>query len=435
MNKFKSLILSIMLVASGVVLAQPPKPADKPTVPVLIKGGTIHVGNGQVFKGDILIATNGKIEAIYKDGSGAPTGLKEVNAVGKHVYPGFIGLSTTLGLQEAEAIRATRDFYEVGNLNPNVRALIAYNCESEVIPTVRYNGILTAQIEPQGGLVAGKSSVMNLDCWNWEDGVVKADEGLHINWPSSARVSNSPDDKDGPRRALERQKALEAIKQVLVEAKAYQASTPQVPNLKLEAMAGLYDSTLTCYIHAETRGQIVEAVQTLRQAGVKRLVVASISEAVHDAKAILKQFNIPVILNKVHRLPQYQDQDVDLPYRLPGILMKDGLTVALGYEGEHWQVRNLPFQAGTTAAYGLSKEEALMLITSNAAKILGVDKELGTLEAGKRATLFISEGDALDMRSSRLVAAFIDGRAIGLESRQTRLYEKYAKKLGQEPKY
>ena len=140
--------------------------------------------------------------------------------------------------------------------------------------------------------------------------------------------------------------------------------------------------------------------------------------------------NIPVLIDRSHRLPSSGDEDIHLPYKTAKNLIDKGVVVGIGIEGqmERMNSRNLPFYAGTYAAYGIDKEEALKLITSNTAKILGIDDKVGSLEVGKDATLFISEGDALDMRTNILTDAFIQGRKISLESHQTKLWKRYSNK-------
>ena len=145
---------------------------------------------------------------------------------------------------------------------------------------------------------------------------------------------------------------------------------------------------------------------------------------------ILKEHNIPVILNEAHSLPSIADDAVDQPYKTGAMLQKAGVLFAMCIEADHWQQRCLPFQAGTMAAYGLTKEEALSAITLNAAKILGIDQMTGSIEAGKDANIVISEGDILDMKSSRVSHAFIQGRMINLDNKHTQLFEKYKYKYG-----
>ena len=182
------------------------------------------------------------------------------------------------------------------------------------------------------------------------------------------------------------------------------------------------------YFHVNDERQIIDAVDF----GIANKLDMVLVGAYEASKTIdlLKKHNVPVLLQRVHSTPDNDDDDYDLPYKLANILTKAGITVGLEPSGdmERMNTRNLPFYAGTCAAYGLNKEKAVQLITLNTAKILGIDKTTGSLEVGKDATLFISEGDALEMRTNKLTNAFIQGRKISLESHQTALYKKYSKK-------
>jgi imidazolonepropionase-like amidohydrolase len=197
-------------------------------------------------------------------------------------------------------------------------------------------------------------------------------------------------------------------------------------------MKGIFDGSQTLFVHADEEKQIIDAVQLAKQFGIKNIVIVGGYQAYKTAD-LLKENNIGVLLRNTHDMPESDDQDVDLPYKMARILTNKGVLIGLENSGgmERMQTRNLPFLAGTCAAYGLDKEQALQLITSNTAKILGIDKQCGTLELGKDATLFISEGDALDMRTNKLTHAFIQGRTLNLETRQTQLYSKYKEKYNQ----
>jgi imidazolonepropionase-like amidohydrolase len=175
--------------------------------------------------------------------------------------------------------------------------------------------------------------------------------------------------------------------------------------------------------------EITDAIQFSQETGIQKIVLVHANEAYKIADLLVKN-NIPVIIERSHRTPDGDDADYDFPFRTAKMLVEKGITVAIGMEGsmERMSVRNLPFYAGTYASYGLDKEEALKLITSNTAKILGIDDKVGTLEVGKHATLFLSEGDALDMRTNKLTHAFIEGRKISLETHQTELWKRYSKK-------
>jgi imidazolonepropionase-like amidohydrolase len=417
------------VIFTGFVYSQNPSPAKDQDKPVLISNATVHIGNGLIITNGAVAFTKGKIVAVgevSKLGIDV-AGYDKIDAQGKDVYPGFIALNTILGLSEIEAARATNDYAEVGSLNPDVRAIIAYNTDSKVPATVRSNGVLLAQIVPQGGLISGQSSVVELDGWNWEDAAYKMDEGIHLNWPymSINRASATETDEVQRERI---QKNLNNLNDLFKNAKAYsQIKNPAEKNLKWESMRGLFDGSKKLYVHAYNVKEITAAVNFCKEYGVKMVLVGG-----NDAwrtTDLLKEQNIPVVLGRSHSLPIRDDEDIDMPYKLPVILQQAGINYCISIDG-FWQVRNISFNAGTPVAYGLTKEQALMAITNNAAKILGIDKQVGTIEAGKDATLFISDGDALDMRTSNLTQAFIRGKNINLDNIQKQLYKKYMDKYG-----
>ena len=400
--------------------------------------GIAHIGNDSVIQNSIIGIKAGKI-VLVADATTAkidPSGYDEViDASGKHIYPGFIAPNSTLGLTEIESVRATNDFRETGTTLPNVRSLIAYNTDSKIIPTVRTNGVLLAQITPRGGLVSGTSSVVVLDGWNWEDAAYKIDDGIHINWPTiqSRKYLDEDNIFPGP---FEKNKdyiqQTNLLKKLFADAKAYNENqTKEETNLRFEAMKGLYNGTQTLFIHSNTVKEMVEAINFVKENKITRVAIVGGKESwmITD---LLKQNNISVIVSRVHDLPTYPEDDVDLPYKLPYLLQKAGVLFCLNNEGdmEAPGARNLPFLAGTASAYGLTKEQALKSITLNAAKILGIDKTTGSIEQGKDATLFISTGDALDMKSNNVEKAFVKGNSIDLKNDQTELYEKYKKKYG-----
>ena len=397
-------------------------------------GGTVHVGNGQVIPNGVVMFTDGVITNVV-DGTLVRLNLTDVDVIdvsGKHVYPGIISPASTVGLQETGAVRATVDKQEIGVLNPNVRALIAYNTDSEIIPTIRNNGVLLTQAMPQGGTVSGSSSVMMADGWNWEDAALKKDDGIWLNWPTYfSREFNFEDFSTVIKKSDKREPAIAALRATFADAKAYAAMTNPTPvNLKLESMRGLFSGKQNLYIRADYGKDMIEAVTFAKDMGVKKFVLVGGEEA-NRAIPFLKENNVPVILSALHRLPNREDEDVDLPYRMPGILQNAGILVSLSYADEWWRTRNLPFQAGTAAGFGVAdREEALKMVTSNTAKILGIDNLVGTLEKGKQATLFVSAGDALDMRTNKVEHVFIQGRKVNLDDRHKRLYNTYKEKYG-----
>lgn len=426
----KKLLLFFLLTSQFAVFAQNPAPGKPQTRAVALVGGTIHVGNGQVIENGVLVFENGLIKTVgTAQTTFDRTTTDVVEVAGKHVYPGLIAAASTVGLSEIASVRATVDNAETGQINPNVRALVAYSADSEIIPTVRGNGVLVVQAAPTGGVITGQSSVFQLDGWNWEDAVLKADDGIWMDYPPL--FSRGGGGFDGPtalRKNDNRQPILTELERTFADARAYtELKNGGVPNLKLEAMRGLFDGTKALYINADYGRDIIEAVKFAQKSGVKRPVIVGGAQA-SQCLDFLKENNIPVILGGVHELPYRTDDDVDLPYKLPSILQKAGIQVVISYAGLSWRSRNLPFLAGTAAGFGLDKEEALKMITANAAQILGIADKVGTLETGKHATLLISKGDLLDMRTSVVERAWIQGRAVDLDDKQKRLYRKFSEK-------
>jgi len=405
-------------------------PANKESKSILIIGATAHIGNGTAIKNSAIGFANGKINYVGNSSSANRANYKIViNATGKDVYPGFIAPNTTLGLVEIEAVRATRDEEERGDMNPNIRSIIAYNAESKIVESMRPNGVLIAQVAPRGGLISGTSSIVQLDAWNWEDAILKEDDGVHINWPSSFRRSFRGPNAGKIRPNKNYGKAINQLDGFLKNARAYSKTKASEINLIFEAVKGLFNGDKRLFIHANNVKEISDAVKFATSHNIKKIIIVGGAEA-YKVSSLLKKNNIPVLLKRVHSLPTNGDQDIDLPFRMAKILTDAGILVGLQSAGqmERMNTRNLPFYAGTAVAYGLPYEQGVALITLNNAKILGMDKSIGSLEVGKDATLFISTGDALDMRTNNAEKAFIQGRDISLDSHQKILYRRYMKK-------
>ena len=423
-------ILAFQLVTNA-IFAQNQAAGSPQIKAIALTGATIHTATGQVIENGVIVFNKGIITAVGGVGTAYDiTNTETIDMKGKSIYPGLISPANELGLTEIDAVRSTNDMAEVGGINPHVRALIAYNTDSELIPTVRSNGILITQATPQGEIVAGTSSIMQMDGWNWEDAALKKDDGIHINWVgyfkrdfdfNTFSVSTKKNDK--------RDETLREVDKTFNDAIAYIQTKPVVSNVKMEAMRGLFDGSKILYISADYGKEIIEAIQFAKSKGVKKIVITGGEESLLAAD-FLKENNIPVILNATHRLPNSADDDTDISYKLPYLLAQKGILVGLGYIGLNWRTRNLPFLAGTVAGHGMDKEEALKLITANNAKILGIDKLVGTLEVGKHATLIVSAGDVLDMRTAKVEHAFIQGRKVDLDDKQKRLYRKYSEKYG-----
>jgi imidazolonepropionase-like amidohydrolase len=407
-------------------------PAAKQNKKTAIVGATVHVGNGQVIENGTVVFDNGKI--VYAgDAAAAPKAENTIDAKGKQVYPGLILPSSNLGLQEISGVRGSTDINEIGEFNPSVRSIAAYKAESVIINTLRLNGILLAHTIPGGQLIAGQSSVVQLDAWNFEDAAYKTDMGMHFYMPSLlsrgggrgfGRGFGGAPAGDPIKEALDK---IESVKAIFREAKAYhQKGADKQINLKLEATKGLFNRKQKLFVHCDQIKQMIVAIDFVKEFGFDVVLVgASESWQIAD---LLKANNIAVILTQEHSLPTTDDDDIDQPYKAASVLQKAGVLFCLNDDDPQNRGRNLMFNAGTAAAYGLGKEGALQAITLNAAKILGVADKTGTLEVGKDANIVISEGDILDMKSSIITDAFIQGRAVAITSKHKQLYERYKHK-------
>ncbi|MBO0935285.1 amidohydrolase family protein [Fibrella sp. HMF5335] len=430
----KHILIVLLCLSLTSAWAQNPAPAGPQQKAIALLGGTIHTGTGQVITNGYITFDKGVITGVGEASAmNRNTGdVQVIDVTGRHVYPGLISPASLVGLQEIASVRATVDSREVGVLNPNVRSLIAYDSDSDVIPTIRNNGILITQAMPIGGTVSGSSSIMHTDGWNWQDAVLRKDDGIWLNWPGYyARDFDMETFQSVVKKNDKRDEAIRAVQLVFAEAKAYaEGTTPATTNLKFESMRGLFTGKQNLYVRADYAKDIIEAVRFAKAAGVPNVVIVG-AEDVDKVTGFLKENSVPVILSPLHRLPNREDEPVDLPYRLPGILQKAGVMVGLSYSEEWWRTRNLPFLAGTAVGFGVSdREEALKMVTANTAKILGIDGQVGTLERGKQATLVVSKGDILDMRTNVIEQAFIQGRQLNLDDKHKRLYNKFKTKYG-----
>ncbi|MEE3172856.1 MAG: amidohydrolase family protein [Pseudomonadota bacterium] len=401
-----------------------PVPAADQSEPIAITGAVIHIGNGMIVNDGIITFDRGLITAVGVAGGGINlVDHALIDVEGRHVYPGFVLPNSTLGLIEVNSVRATSDVLEEGDINASVRSAIAYNTDSEIIPANRFNGILTAQVAPQGGLISGSSTVFKLDGWNWEDAMLAKDVGLHLHWPSY--VQRQRNSETGLFETVDNENyegQTQLLHSLFQDAQAYSG---QLLNLNLLAMQPLFNGVTKLFIHADEAKQIISAIRFARSYGIQDIVLVGGADALSVKDFLLAQ-NVPVIYERIHELPQREWQDVDMPFKTPFLLHDAGIKVGIGGGATSIdRQRNLPFFAGTAAAYGLNRETALAMITSVNAEILGVADRVGTLEVGKDATLFISEGDALDMRTSQVLGAYIQGRDIDLYGTQQQLYERF----------
>jgi len=425
-----SALLFLLLLANLNLLnvnAIVPTPAPDQIQPIAITGAIIHVGNGRVIGDGVITFNEGIITAVGSASDGINTRDHLVlNLQGQHIYPGFVLPNTVLGLEEVGSIRATQDVLEEGDINASVRSAIAYNTDSEMIPTQRFNGILTAQSTPQGGLISGSSSVFKLDGWNWEDAMLVEDAGMHMHWPSLKIRRRSPETGLFETTDNEDYEAQTQLLHSLFQ--AAQTYTGEPLNLNLGAIQPVINGSGKLFIHVDQAKEIISAIRFARSYGVEEIVLVGGAEAMQVVDFLTTQ-DIPIIYERVHELPMQAWHDVDAPFKTPFLLHDAGLKVGIGGGATSLdRQRNLPFFAGTAAAYGLDRETALSLVTLNSAEILGVADRVGSLEVGKDATLFISEGDALDMRTSQILGAYIQGRDIDLYGTQQELYERFREK-------
>lgn len=409
-----------------------PAPAQAQTI--ALTNATVHVGNGQVIENGMVLFSKGKIVDVRP--TAAIADVKVIDCKGKHIYPGLILSQSNLGLVEIGSVRATNDDTELGQMNPNIRSLVAYNTDSKVTNTLRNNGILLASVTPDGGILSGSSSVVQLDAWNWEDASYLPDHAMHFRMPSLmlrgggrggfGRFGGQQPAGDPVKRALDQ---IENVKVFLREAKAYyQEGTHEETNLKYEAVKGLFSKKQKFFVHCNIVKEMLIAIDFAKEFGFDVVIVGG-SESYQIAD-LLKQNNIAVVLEQMHSLPTMVDDDVDQPYKTPAALQKAGVLFAINDDDGNTRQRNLAFNAGTAAAYGLTREEALAAVSLNAAKILGVAEKTGSIETGKDANLLVCDGDLLDMRSNIILQAFIQGRELNLTDKHKQLYERYKYKYG-----
>jgi len=399
-------------------------PAEKQTQTIALTHATIHIGNGDVIDDGTIVFSNGKITAVGK--SADVSNAKVIDCSGKQIYPGLILTDSYIGLEEIGALRAEHDESELGDLNPDIRSLVAYNTDSKIINTVRSNGILLANVVPNGGILSGTSSIMQLDGWNWEDAVYKMDNGIHFRMPSLIPTSTENSASETLKKAYDQ---IDDVRNFFRDAKAYlNQSTHSTTNIKFESVKGLFNQTQTFFVHCEMVNEMMIAVEFAKEFGFKTVIVGGTeSNKIAD---YLKENNIAVILNQMHNLPVMQDDDIDTYAKLPYQLQQAGVTYCINDFDEMNRGRNLMFNAGVAVGFGLTKEQALTAITLSAAKILGIDDRTGSLEINKDANIIISDGDLLDIRTSNISYAFLEGRQLNLDNKQKQLYERYKTKYG-----
>lgn len=394
-------------------------------------GARLHIGNGKVIEKSLVVIENDKISLVLDLATTSiprfSAEVEQIHLEGKDIYPSFIACHTQLGLSEIEAVRATNDYYEVVSYTPNVRTAIAFNTDSKVSPTVRSNGVLIAQIAPLGGAVCGSSAVMSLEGWNWEDALIHED-GIYMNWPNKFNYRGWWAETEGYEANQDYDKQCAQMKQFFDEAFAYAKKNKlEKTDLRFEAMRSLFTGSKKLFVRVDDAEEILEMVLSMEKYGIKPVLVGATES--YKIADFLAERKIAVIYTNPHSLPAQTDDNVNQSYLTPKILANYGVPFAISVNG-FWQVRNLSYQAGTAAAFGLDKEKAIEAITLTPAKLLGIDNQYGSIEEGKSATLIVSEGDVLDMRTSPIILAFFNGNKVDLNNKQADLAKKYLDKYG-----
>jgi imidazolonepropionase-like amidohydrolase len=389
----------------------PGKPQKRP---IAVTHATVHTVVGETLNDATVLFDDGKIVEVGPEVT-LPEGTEVIDGHGKHVYPSLIDAYSDIGLVEIDSVRATIDNAEMGSINSNVRAVVAFNPDSELIPVNRANGILLAVSAPQGGLVSGRGSLMMLDGWTWEDMTLAADTGMFVNWPSSDR-------------------GIEELATLVEQTRLYREARQggeQPLDLRLEAMLPVLDKTMPMVATARSVQQIENAVAFARKHQL-RLIIHGGYEAPACAE-LLKQEQVPVIISAVYRLPSRRHAPYDEAYTLPARLEAVGVKYCISAGGRFGAsgLRNLPYNAATAAAYGLTEEQALRSITLSAAEILSVADRVGSIQPGMDATLFIADGDILET-PTQVEAAFIQGRKVDLDNKHEQLYRKYSAKYSED---
>jgi imidazolonepropionase-like amidohydrolase len=396
-------------------------------------GATVHPVSGPAIENAVLVMDGTTIVSIEASGS-PPAGATIVDVSGLHVYPGMIDPNSVLGLVEISSVPGTRDISELGEINPNVRPEVAINPDSELLPVTMSNGVLTSMIAPRGGIIAGTAAVIRLEGWTWEDMTIEAPVGMLVNWPRM-RIADTDNDKRRKKQIEKRDENMQLLRQAFADARAYQKALeaegsrgiPQHDrDPRWEAMLPVLRKEIPVMI--STRGDLEDLRAILRWTQEEDLDAVLIAGGdVWRVADELAQRDIPVILQPTHQLPMRRWEPYDAPFTIAAKLHQAGVRFCFshgssGFAAAH--ARNLPYQAATAAAYGLPRDEALRGVTQSTAEILGVADRLGTLEVGKEATLIVTDGDPLEIRT-QVLHAYMAGRKLDLDDRHKRLYEKY----------
>jgi imidazolonepropionase-like amidohydrolase len=393
-----------------------------------IVNAAIHPITKPTIERGTIVIRGSRIEAVGANVQ-VPAGAKTIDAAGADVYPGFINARTTVGLNEPGP-RGFEDVNEMLDYNPQLRTRVAYHAESDTIPVTRANGVTTVAVVPGGGIFGGEVAVMNLDGWTWEEATLRPNAGIEFNFPSLGGGGGRGGGGRGAGAGAatydqikkQRDDRLADISRTLAAARAYAKAGPEkTRDLVLEALVPVVEGRLPLIVNVAGDANIRDAVAFAEREKLK-IVLAGAADAQLVAP-LLKEKNIPVIIGNVLTTPGREDAFHAATYQTAGELAKAGVKVAFATSDAAY-ARNLPFHAAMSVAWGLDRDEALRALTINAAEMLGIADRVGSLEPGKDANLFISNGDPLEAKS-QVTRVVIEGRDVGLDNKHLALYQKY----------
>ncbi|MDA0802216.1 MAG: amidohydrolase family protein [Planctomycetota bacterium] len=443
LTQLTHLALAAMIAASGTFSqaanAQNPTAAPSQSKAMAITHVTVHpmtAGEPTITDGFILF-NDGKIVAVGPMANMPNAESVDIlEATGLHVYPGLVAIGSPMGLIEVDQVRSTDDRRELGRWHPETIAAVAVNPDSELIPVSRANGILTSISFPDGGVICGHASALRMDGWTTEDLTIEPRAGLVIKWPATEPLMR----RGFRNRGAQADRSAETVKQIdqfFDEAKAWAAARAANPttaiDLRYDRVQAVLGGTEPVFIDASSAGQIESAVLWASKRGFKAVIIGG--SGAEEVAELLTRHDVPVVIRGTLSLPRLPDDPYDSPFSLPARLRDAGVRYCIApadesLGGDASNDRWLPHNAGVAVAYGLTPDQAMAAITRDAAAIMGLGDTLGTLEAGKSATIILTDGSPLDIRS-RVGAAWIDGRKIELTNNQDLLEERYREKYRQ----
>lgn len=405
--------------------------------PIILTNATVHTLSGETIEKGYVYFKDGVITAVGREPMpriGDAT-LEVVDATDMHIYPGMISADTQLGLIEFPPVNVTVDTTEAGDVTPEARPITAVNPDSTLLPVTRANGVLIVGVMASGGTIPGQVSVMKLDGWTWEEMAIRQSAGIIVNWPNVRPVTAWWMDRSAEDQLRDIRERLATIDETFKTARAYheqrKADASAPADLRWEAMKGLFDGSQRLFITANERDQITSAVTWAGEMGLKVVILGGRDSA--DCADLLKRHDVWVVVDGTFAFPRRDDGPYDDAFTLPARLHTAGVKFCLAGSDRTANERNLPYNAALAVAHGLELEAGHRAVMRWPAEILGIGEAYGTLEAGKSATLIVTDGDPLEVTTNTKMA-FIDGRKIDLSTKQTGLAEKYREKYRQAAK-